>query len=207
MFSGKRYSLTELSRSLDCSKQTVIRILNDIRMAYGVDIEETFQRNRKYCRIKRPSSPMPIIPLTEKEETFTVEVEFTGWSACYVAERIWSPDQEITKEEDRSSHHGGNHEDHRHDPRHPPSLPAALGRGPIRREVRLLLPDRREDDLPDRCRRRGHGPPDPRHREGTGTVAAGDLPDPADPRASRPYRRVRPDQKACPGPDCRPPDG
>jgi predicted DNA-binding transcriptional regulator YafY len=265
MFSGERYSLTELSRSMDCSKQTVIRILNDIRMAYGVDIEETFQGNRKYYRIKRLSSPMPIIPLTEmeirtlqmcrdfaehlmgkplyeeatrallksrallpgddnvfachfaafrpgtidyspqhqairtlieamdkktvcrliyqaltgkaaktffikplklfshrdtvylhaqlartpgeryrspkfdpllavhrmkaveltdrtfeppenfdfekvfnshfgvmKEETFTVEVEFTGWSACYVAERIWSPDQEITKKDEET---------------------------------------------------------------------------------------------------------
>ncbi|MDD2390204.1 MAG: WYL domain-containing protein [Desulfobacterales bacterium] len=67
MFSGERYSLTELSRFLDCSKQTVIRILNDIRMAYGVDIEETFQGNRKYYRIKRPSSPLPVIPLTEVE--------------------------------------------------------------------------------------------------------------------------------------------
>ncbi len=67
MFSGERYSLTELSRSLDCSKQTIIRILNDIWMAYGVDIEETFQGNRKYYRIKRPSSPLPVIPLTEME--------------------------------------------------------------------------------------------------------------------------------------------
>jgi len=32
-----------------------------------------------------------------KEDTFEVEVEFTGWSANYVAERIWSPDQKITK--------------------------------------------------------------------------------------------------------------
>jgi len=26
-----------------------------------------------------------------------VEVAFTGWSAAYVSERIWSPDQEILK--------------------------------------------------------------------------------------------------------------
>ena len=31
-----------------------------------------------------------------KEEAFEVEVEFTGWAARYVAERIWSPDQKIT---------------------------------------------------------------------------------------------------------------
>jgi predicted DNA-binding transcriptional regulator YafY len=32
-----------------------------------------------------------------KEDAFNVEVEFTGWAACYVAERIWSPDQKIHK--------------------------------------------------------------------------------------------------------------
>jgi len=31
-----------------------------------------------------------------KDDCFEVEVEFTGWSAHYVAERIWSPDQRIT---------------------------------------------------------------------------------------------------------------
>lgn len=67
MFSGERYSLTELARSLNCSKQTVIRLLNDIRMSYGLDIEETFQGNRKYCRIKRPASHPPAIPITEPE--------------------------------------------------------------------------------------------------------------------------------------------
>ena len=67
MFSGNRYSLTELARSHDCSKQTVIRILNDIRMAYSLDIEETFEGNRKYYRIKRPSKSPPLIPLTDME--------------------------------------------------------------------------------------------------------------------------------------------
>ncbi|MEI7638328.1 MAG: WYL domain-containing protein [Syntrophus sp. (in: bacteria)] len=67
MFSGERYSLTELSRSLACSKQTVMRILNDIRMAYPVDIEESFQGNRKYYRIKRPARPLPLTPMTEME--------------------------------------------------------------------------------------------------------------------------------------------
>ena len=52
LFTGASYSLTELSKMLGCSKQSVIRLVNDIRMAYGVDIEETFQGNRKYYRIK-----------------------------------------------------------------------------------------------------------------------------------------------------------
>ena len=32
-----------------------------------------------------------------KGEAFKVEVEFTGWAAQYVSERIWSPDQKIKK--------------------------------------------------------------------------------------------------------------
>lgn len=32
-----------------------------------------------------------------KEDAFEVEVEFTGWAARYVSERIWSPDQKINK--------------------------------------------------------------------------------------------------------------
>ena len=32
-----------------------------------------------------------------KDEAFQVEVEFTGWSARYVAERVWSPDQKILR--------------------------------------------------------------------------------------------------------------
>ena len=30
-----------------------------------------------------------------KEDCFEVEVEFTGWAARYVTERIWSPDQKV----------------------------------------------------------------------------------------------------------------
>lgn len=32
-----------------------------------------------------------------KEDAFEVEVEFSGWAARYVSERIWSPDQKIVK--------------------------------------------------------------------------------------------------------------
>lgn len=32
-----------------------------------------------------------------KNESFEVEAAFTGWSAAYVSERLWSPDQEIVK--------------------------------------------------------------------------------------------------------------
>ena len=38
-----------------------------------------------------------------KEEAFNVRVEFTGWAAKYMAERIWSPDQKITKKKGGST--------------------------------------------------------------------------------------------------------
>lgn len=37
MFSGECVSLTDLALMENCSKQTIIRLLNDIRMSYGMD--------------------------------------------------------------------------------------------------------------------------------------------------------------------------
>ena len=69
LFTGQSYSLTELSKMLGCSKQSVIRLVNDIRMAYGVDIEENIQGNRKYYRLVKQGKSAPVIPLTESELT------------------------------------------------------------------------------------------------------------------------------------------
>ena len=67
LFSGESYSLTELSRMLGCSKQTVLRLVNDIRMAYKVDIDERMEGNRKYFQIKRPATVPVTYSLTEME--------------------------------------------------------------------------------------------------------------------------------------------
>jgi predicted DNA-binding transcriptional regulator YafY len=67
LFSGDSYSLTDLSRMLDCSKQTVLRLLNDITMAYGVTIDEVMKGNRKYVRIKRPERLPLTSSITEME--------------------------------------------------------------------------------------------------------------------------------------------
>lgn len=69
MFSGESYSLTELARMLDCSKQTVLRLLNDITMAYGVNIEESMRGNRKFVCIRRPDRIPAANSLTEMELT------------------------------------------------------------------------------------------------------------------------------------------
>ena len=46
LFSRQSHSLTELSQMLGCSKQTVIRLIQDIKMAYGVEIEEYIEDRR-----------------------------------------------------------------------------------------------------------------------------------------------------------------
>ena len=47
LFTGESHSLTDLSRMLDCSKQTVIRNVEAIEKAYGVNIEGTMEGRRK----------------------------------------------------------------------------------------------------------------------------------------------------------------
>lgn len=69
LFTGKSYSLTELSKMLGCSKQSVIRLVNNIRMAYGVKIEENMKGNKKYYRLVTRGKETPILPMTESELT------------------------------------------------------------------------------------------------------------------------------------------
>ena len=69
LFSKERYSLTELSNMLGCSKQSVMRLVSDIRMAYSVEIEESSHGNRKYYRMVKHGKATPVIPLTESELT------------------------------------------------------------------------------------------------------------------------------------------
>src|SRR5210317_1157506 len=67
LFTRRSHSLIELSRMLNCSKQTVMRIVDDIRRAYGVDIEESIEGRRKYYRIKRCSAASPTLNVTDSE--------------------------------------------------------------------------------------------------------------------------------------------
>lgn len=67
LFSGESYSLTDLSRMLNCSKQTILRLVGDIQRSYGVNIEEAMEGRRKYYRIKRPGRMPPAVNLTQTE--------------------------------------------------------------------------------------------------------------------------------------------
>ena len=66
LFSGESYSLTELSHMLSCSKQTVLRLIDDIDLSYNVEIEQSIIGNRHYYRIKKPAR-MPLMSISETE--------------------------------------------------------------------------------------------------------------------------------------------
>ena len=56
LFTQRSHSLIELSRMLHCSKQTVLRLVDDIRRSYGVEIEEAMENRKKYYRNEAPRS-------------------------------------------------------------------------------------------------------------------------------------------------------
>jgi transcriptional antiterminator len=66
-FLETKYSLTQLANDLKCSKQTVLRQVNDIQNSFKVDIEEIREGNRKYVCIKKPGRKLTCIPMTERE--------------------------------------------------------------------------------------------------------------------------------------------
>lgn len=67
LFSGESYSLTELAKMLGCSKQTVLRLVDDIRRSYGIVIEESFKGRKKYFAIKKQSGGIPAADMTADE--------------------------------------------------------------------------------------------------------------------------------------------
>lgn len=54
LFSGTPRSLIELADELNCSKQTVMKIVDDITRSYSVPIEDFLEGRRKYYRIRPP---------------------------------------------------------------------------------------------------------------------------------------------------------
>lgn len=66
LFTGKRKSLTELSQMLNCSKQTVTKLVNDITKMYSVVIHQEKIGRQNFFWIERPET-MPKIPLSGKE--------------------------------------------------------------------------------------------------------------------------------------------
>ncbi|MBN2468536.1 MAG: WYL domain-containing protein [Deltaproteobacteria bacterium] len=66
LFTGEQHSLTDLSRELGCSKQTVLRLLDDIQRGFKGEIEVTKQGNRHFYRIQK-TDPTPHLPISRME--------------------------------------------------------------------------------------------------------------------------------------------
>lgn len=52
LFSGESHSLTELARMLACSKQTVLRLVDDISSSYQFPLAEETRGNKKFYSVK-----------------------------------------------------------------------------------------------------------------------------------------------------------
>lgn len=66
LFNDREYSLTELSSRLQCSKQTVLRLVTDLDEG-GTGIERVAKGNRSFYRIPRARRPRATLPLTDDE--------------------------------------------------------------------------------------------------------------------------------------------
>jgi predicted DNA-binding transcriptional regulator YafY len=67
LFSGGSYSLTELAQRLECSKQSVKRLIDDISLSDGWPVKEEIRGNKLYFSIHRPKKFAIAVSLSEKE--------------------------------------------------------------------------------------------------------------------------------------------
>jgi predicted DNA-binding transcriptional regulator YafY len=67
LFAGEPKSLIELSQQLNCSKQTVMKIVDDITQCYSVRIEDLYKGRRKYYLIRAPKAFKKALAVTAEE--------------------------------------------------------------------------------------------------------------------------------------------
>ena len=67
LFTGQHYSLSDLAKSLQCSKQTVLRLVDDITLAYEIPVRDEMRGNRKYIWIERRREIEPSALLSTSE--------------------------------------------------------------------------------------------------------------------------------------------
>jgi predicted DNA-binding transcriptional regulator YafY len=67
LFSNQHHSLTDLSTFLNCSKQTVQRIVDHINSSYEVIINEEIINRRKYYSISKLHKNLPVLSMNESE--------------------------------------------------------------------------------------------------------------------------------------------
>lgn len=67
LFSGEWHGLGDLAEELDCSKQTILRLADDITLSYRIKLETTLRGGRRYYRIRRSVPVEPAAMLTPQE--------------------------------------------------------------------------------------------------------------------------------------------
>jgi len=66
LFTGKPYSLIQLAKCFDCSKQTILRMMEEIECAHRIEVESWMEEGQRWYRVKNPSKK-PNISLTVEE--------------------------------------------------------------------------------------------------------------------------------------------
>ncbi|MBI9080804.1 MAG: WYL domain-containing protein [Pseudodesulfovibrio sp.] len=66
MYTGKRHYLIDLARELDCSKQTIMRMVQDIDRSYSVKLDKGKDGKRVWYQVRTPQTT-PKVALSETE--------------------------------------------------------------------------------------------------------------------------------------------
>ena len=67
LFTGAWHGLADLARDLGCSKQTILRLVDDITLSYEAAVESKIERGKRYYRIARRVPAEPAAMLTPGE--------------------------------------------------------------------------------------------------------------------------------------------
>ena len=67
LFSKEKFGLIELARQLDCSKQTVMRLIADINQSYGVEVVDSMVGRRKYYQLRQTRKGSPQLSFCHDE--------------------------------------------------------------------------------------------------------------------------------------------
>ena len=97
LFTREEYSLTRLAELLHCSKQTVLRLLDDLQRSHRVDLEERWSGNRKFVKLRRPEGQP--LPRTLSEMEFNLLLMCRDFTAHLLGEELF---QEATRALEKS---------------------------------------------------------------------------------------------------------
>jgi len=97
LFTREEYSLTRLTELLQCSKQTVLRLLDDLQRSYQVELEERRLGNRKFVKLRRPEGRP--LPRTLSEMEFNLLLMCRDFTAHLLGEELF---QEATRALEKS---------------------------------------------------------------------------------------------------------